>query len=123
MKSKIEVIEEEQRKKYTFFSNSWFKLKWNSETMQEFGKKVQSTLDKRKDWKTLLGNEIQKRMKFIPQKLTLDYGEIPYSETLEEFIAAFKEKVKLRETPIQKTISESVEVKPAPKKRGRPKKK
>lgn len=120
MKHKVDVLEEEQRKKYTHFSNEWFKLKWNSETMLEFGKKVQSTLDRRKDWKTMLSNEIQKHMKFIPQKTFTEISEIPYTETLEEFMVEFNKKVKLRLTPVQKTITESIE---APKKkRGRPRK-
>lgn len=110
MKNKVEVLEEEQRRKYTYFSNGWFKLKWNSETLLEFGRKVQSTLDRRKDWGTMLSNEIQKRMKFIPQKTFTEISEIPYNETMEEFMVEFNKKVKLRLVPVQKTISESVEV-------------
>lgn len=120
MKLKTEVMEEETRKKYTHLSNGWFKLKWNSETMQEFGKKVQSLLDRRKDWKNTLGNEIQKRMKFIPQNAFIEISEIPYNETLEEFIVEFNKKVKLRLVPVQKTITESME--PPKRKRGRPRK-
>lgn len=109
MKIKLEIIEEEEKKKFVYFRNEFFLIKWKQDAMLEFGTKIQKTLDKRRKWELMLNNELQKRMKFKPKDPDsyLDPTEIPYAESLKSFIDAFKKKVKLREIPIQKTISES----------------
>ena len=108
VRQKAKITEEEIKKKYTTFETDFYSLKWATGSMEDFGIKVQKMVDTRKDWASVVYQEVMKRMKFkVARGAGIVLEKVDYTETVLEFADDWKKRVKLNEVPAQKTIAEA----------------
>jgi len=118
MRPKARVTDEEVKKNFVVFDTDFYTLRWNRKAMEDFAAKVQKLVDHRKDWTSVVYQEVMKRMKFkVARGAGIVLEKVDYTETVLEFADDWKKRVKLNETPAQKTIAE-VTTEPVKAKKG-----
>ena len=107
MRQKAKITEEEVKKNFVVFETDFYKVRWSKKALEDFGVKVQKLVDTRRDWTSVVYQEVMKRMKFkVARGAGIVLEKVDYTETVLEFADDWKKRVKLNETPAQKTIAE-----------------
>lgn len=116
----IIVKDEETKRKYSIYDTTYFELKWPMNAQDDFAKKIQKLLDSRKEWPSVLYQEIMRKMRYqkSPNKIALD--KIDYTETVLTIADEFLKKNEIRMEPKQKTIEEAAMEKPMAKRAVKP---